>query len=200
MIKTRETPHERFIIRSLEMKGTFKARAFLGPMAVADGYGASHEEAVEAVRQQLDQRRIEIQKDRIDGVPSAREFEDGLMVLAAADRIEDGQRRMLRGIFEAPGMTLTATGLAQAAGFDAYQIANMKFGMLGLALGQELGFEPPGHRKGGAVWTKVLATGPSRSELEPDERHPWTLRAEVAEALRGRARFILTMPPQTQGA
>jgi hypothetical protein len=198
MPATRETPHGRFIIRSLAIRGTVKARAFLGSVAILDGEGASHEAAVEQVRQLLDARRVEAESKRAGGVPSAVEYEDALTALAAHDRIEDGQRRMLRAIFEAPGMTLTATQLARAAGYQGYQTANMKFGMLGYAVGLETGFEPPGHRPGGAVWTKVLATGPSRADLDPGEHHPWTLRHEVATALRGRAAFLLTLTPHAE--
>ena len=49
-----------------------------------------------------------------------------------------GQRAMLRAHYEAPGRKITATQLAQAAGFANFSAANLQYGLLGAMLFAEI--------------------------------------------------------------
>ena len=49
---------------------------------------------------------------------------------------------MLEAHLDAPEQILTATQLAQAAGYDDYVVANAQYGTLGRALAEKLEWEP----------------------------------------------------------
>lgn len=90
---------------------------------------------------------------------------------------------MLRAHANAADRTLTATELAQAAGYESYEAANAHYGRLGRQVAEFLDVVPPIDRqRGESVWTRVLAYD---ADEEGAHGHlQWIMHPEVAEALR----------------
>jgi len=70
-------------------------------------------------------------------IPSSEQYQQALERIAPTDK----QKLMLEAHFKAHNRTITFTELANAAGYDDYQVANRQYGQLGLDLGRELDFE-----------------------------------------------------------
>ena len=105
-------------------------------------------------------------------------------LLAIRGEISDGQHAMLRAHATADGQRLTATELAEAAGYATHSSANLHYGKLGKTLGEQLGFTPPMSRKGGGpVWTNVLATGDEDAAAVSAADFVWTMRPPLYDAL-----------------
>ncbi len=113
-------------------------------------------------------------------VPNSARFQDALLALRP---IADGQMKMLREHFRAPGHRLTATQLADAAGYPNYRTANLHYGKLGRALGEYLSFPPPQQDKGEPLYTSVIAFGEDGTGIGDKAHYVWTMRPELVEAL-----------------
>jgi len=97
-------------------------------------------------------------------------------------KLSDGHLSMLKAHFNAPGKTITATKLAEAAGYKNYNAANMQYGYVGKYLHEEI-FVPLKKRKDGTdIFTSALATGEA-NETTPEKQWKWTMKTEVADAI-----------------
>ena len=103
-------------------------------------------------------------------------------LLAQRDAITDGYRAMLKAHYQADEHTLTATELANSAGYGNYSAANLHYGTLGRLLGSHLPMEPQRREDGTPIWTTILATG--NPDCLEDERYQWIMRPELVQALR----------------
>lgn len=176
-----EHGYGRYVIRTLAAGETVRARAFLGSKAVADAEGHLLDDALRAMRAVLDDRDARQRGARKSEVPTADEFADAFAQHHA--RIGEHHWLMLRALMAAPGRTMTATGLAAAAGYSSYASANEKFGKLARLVAEELGYEPERRADGSPIWTMTLATGADPAGHGDDGLWRWTMRAEVAECL-----------------
>ena len=160
-----------------------RARAFLGTKSIAYVEGASStEDAVRKLRCSLDDRDAQQRNARKNGVPTAQEFAD---VIARLDSsIGKHHWLMLRALLAAPNRTLTATEIAAAAGYPSFSSANAHLGKLARLIAEDLDYTPPTQSDGTQIWTMALATGPDLNVRDDDGLWRWTLRSEVAEALR----------------
>jgi len=133
----------------------FQARAFRGLLPIGDIITQStYEGAVSAVRDFLDREAADLLRERGEsGVPCATEFGRAL----AQVRMNKPQEAMLMAHLRAPMHTLTATELAQAAGYEDYVVANSMYGKLGFALAHELDWVPSGTSSEQVTWTFALA-------------------------------------------
>lgn len=68
---------------------------------------------------------------------SAKDYENALQAVALTDK----QRLMLKAHYEAPNRSITYTQLANAAGYENYQVANSQYGQLGKNIGLEAGLQ-----------------------------------------------------------
>lgn len=171
----------RYVIRTLEIGGNVKARAFLGRTAVADAEGDTHEAAVLNMRQVLDRRGAEQLAARANSIPSADEFVDAFNRLD--EKIGRHHWLMLKALYEAPGRTLTATQIAAAAGYTSYATANNQFGLLSRMVAEDLEYHPAKRNDGTTMWTTALATGADPGTERDDGQWQWRMRDEVADAL-----------------
>lgn len=89
-------------------------------------------------------------------------------------------RDMLSAHVRAPQREMTATQLAEAAGYQRYSAANANYGKLARKLCEHLCFSPPVGNSGQPTPTYILA----RSRKNNGEDWIWTLHEEVAAALR----------------
>lgn len=99
--------------------------------------------------------------------------------------------------YKAPDRRITATQLAQAAGFSTYSGANLQYVLLGAMLFAEIPEELPRRPDGTRVTTFAIATGeyPQRSSDSPDL--VWELGAHTAEASQTHRQLLngLVMTP-----
>jgi hypothetical protein len=98
-------------------------------------------------------------------------------------RLGDHHAAMLRAHAGAPNRTMTAGGLARAAGYDSFEAANAHYGLLGRKVAEQFGVTPPmDTRRREPVWTRSLAEDAGMSDASGHFR--WRMHPEVAEALR----------------
>jgi len=89
---------------------------------------------------------------------------------------------MLKAHYHAQDQTLTATQLAEAAGYDSYSSANLHYGKVGKLLNDVLPIDLLKRSDGTPIYTSALATAGDRTV---DEQHwTWKLRPQVAFAIK----------------
>lgn len=96
---------------------------------------------------------------------------------AVEPRITDGQRMLLRAHHAAPARTLTATRLAEIAGWNSYTAVNAQYGTLAGHLARELGIDLSEDAQIG-VLVEFVDPG-----SVANEHFLWVLRPNVARAL-----------------
>lgn len=98
--------------------------------------------------------------------------------------MQEFHRTMLRAHCHAPNHTITATQLAQAAGFENYGAANLHYGTLAHWVADELGFTPDQRPNQTYRWWRAIASGKAGSEESTDGHFEWTMRPALVEALQ----------------
>jgi hypothetical protein len=120
----------------------------------------------------------------ITPIATTEDFKQAL--LAVRDKsLPDSHLAMLRAQCRAKDCTITATKLAEAAGFDNYGLANLQYGTLAFNVAEHLGFRPQLIRRDGtACWWTTLSYSIEGSP-EPDTGHfQFVMRPELVAALR----------------
>jgi hypothetical protein len=185
MQKKSEIWHRRHIIRTLTTSADFQSRAFRGGSPVGPIFsGPTREAAILAVKEHLDQQAADYRPKRdTNGYPCVEEVRAALEVV----RCNKPQEAMLLAHLNASDHTLTATELAQAAGYNNYEVANRQYGQLGRELAEELEWTPSEQNDGQPVWTFTLAQDADREARaqgkEVASAWRWQLRPEVVAAL-----------------
>jgi hypothetical protein len=191
----RTEQYGRYEIKSAPLKGEWAANAFRNKKKVAEARAVSFDEVLIRVKARLDQLdATELSSRDKEGAPSASAYLDAFIALG---KIPEGYEAMLRAHLQAPDHLISATQLAEAAGYENYNAANLHYGLLGKRIGDEIGFIPPRRVDGSEIWTCVLARAPDVGTDFPetslaealdravDAGHfEWQLRPQVAEALR----------------
>lgn len=94
-------------------------------------------------------------------IPTAQTYEQGLKAI----KISTGQRAMLECHYLALNRTVTYTELAAAAGSSDFRTANLEYGQLGRALGEEIGYNfPVAGQRGEPFFSGALGIDAPRSE------------------------------------
>jgi len=185
LIKFPGVTHRRHSIKTLKSGDEWQARAFRGKTEIGEVVTTSTDEsAILIVKRQLDETAARQRAMRgADGFPTVDEVRAALPHL----KFNRAQEAMLAAHVEAPNHVLTATQLAEAAGYGDYVVANSQYGQLGRALAEELDWEPPMRKDGNPIWTLTLATdadGSAREEGEEVSGHwRWKLRPEIVSAM-----------------
>jgi hypothetical protein len=96
---------------------------------------------------------------------------------AIESRITPNQLRMLLFHHRAPARVVSATRLAQEAGFEGHSGANLQYGLLASELLRQLGIELPETVKSGILVDFV------NPEFAGNQEWLWVMRPNVAEAL-----------------
>ena len=97
-------------------------------------------------------------------------------------KLNDNYLAMIRAHYHAPNRSITATLLAEAAGYDGYGSANLHYGKIGSFLYEELPMDIPKREGGKPIYTYMLADA---AEKTGDEEHwVWQMRPEVAGAVQ----------------
>ena len=187
--------HGRYQIKSGPLGGGWGANAFRGKVLVVKADGSNRDEAVAKVEQELDRLdAIDLAGCDKEGAPSAEVYERAFS--AVLPKVPDSYRAMLKAHLAAPDHRLSATRLAEAAGYSGYEGANLHYGRLGLLIATEINFTPPTREDGTEIWTAAIARDP-KSEPEFTDtsllealvrsmgtaHFEWQLRPQVVQAL-----------------
>lgn len=184
MSKHESIEHRHHAIKTMRNANGYRAQAFRAGKPVGDvETGETEEAAVLAIKAFLDQRAADLRSRRRNGFPCADEIRAALPSVA----INKAQEAMLLAHFNASDHILTATELAQAAGYEDYNVANRQYGQLAHDLAQELDWTPEEKTNGVTTWTFMLADDADKSARAESGVVPkqwrWQLRPEVVEAL-----------------
>ena len=187
----------RYEIKSGPTGGSWGANAYRRKQLIAKVTGQSREEALAAVKAELDRvQAVQLSETDEEGAPSSRVYEQAFAALLPT--MSDCYHAMLRAHLNAPDHLISATKLAEAAGYAGYEGANLHYGKLGYAIGEEIGFKPPKRLDGTEIWTCVIARDPSLDTEFPDTslveavqrnvedgaHFEWQMRPQVVAALR----------------
>jgi hypothetical protein len=168
-----------YTIRARQQDGTARAIACRGEVKVIDVKAGTVEEALLLARDELIQREKWFQQQRVNGVPTAEEYIEALQGLHG--QIGKHHWLMLKAHYRAPDRKLTARQLARAAGYAEHAVANEKYGRLARLIAEFLNYQPRVRGDGTPVWTSTIAEDAGE---EDGPEWVWSLRPEVAEALR----------------
>jgi hypothetical protein len=182
MAKSTVHYHGRYVIRAFKSGGRVRAQAYLGRERIAYAEGTSTEDVLRELHSSLNGRDAQQQNARKNGVPTAQEFENAFVRLNHS--IGHNHWLMLTALLSAPNRTLTTTEIATAAGYTRFSSVNLQLGRIARLIAEDLNYTPPTKSDGTKIWTTTFATGPDVNAGKDDGHWRWTLRAEVADALR----------------
>ena len=165
-------------IVAAKQTGTCKGVVWKGREQIHACTGVSLEEIVRDMKDLVDQQHDERFKARTKP-PEQEEYIEAFRKILS--RLSDSHLAMLKAHFYAPNQTMTATQLANAAGYAGYSSANLQYGTVGKMLNDMLPVELHTRSDGTPVFTSALATAGDRSG--EDAHWTWKLRPEVAFAI-----------------
>lgn len=106
-------------------------------------------------------------------------------LLAVRDKnLPDAHLAMLRAQCRSSKSTITATQLAQAAGYQNYNAANLQYGTLAFNLAGHLNFEPEKRPDGTGCWWTTLSYSVDGAADPESGQFQFMMRPELVEALR----------------
>jgi hypothetical protein len=160
--------------------GTYKGALWHGGRIVEKVEGGSLEEVYGKLVTLLVDRQAAKAAARNGAAPSVDEAVHAIS--RVLQKASDGQKAMLRAHFEAPDQRITASQLAEAAGYASYGAANLHYGLLGAMLYSEMPEDLPRRKDATPIMTFAIADGANREE---GELHwVWKLRPHVSEAIK----------------
>jgi len=188
--------HGRYEIKSGPLAGAWAANAILHKTVVAKAVGSTRDEAITHLKGELDRmEQLALSECDAEGAPSASVYERAFGHLLPD--MPESYIAMLRAHLAAPDHLISATKLAEAAGYSGYEGANLHYGKLGQRVADEIGFVPPRRDDGTEIWTCAIARDtsldteyPDTSMLEAISRNidtlhfEWQMRPQVVQALR----------------
>lgn len=182
----RQTHYGRYVIKAMETRSGWAARAFRHNLAIGTRQlGETEDAAVLAIKAEIDAETRLLRAARgADGVPTTEEFLRALSVIDAS-RL---QVTMLTAHYQAPNSIMTATQISAAAGHEGHSVTNLHYGMLGEKIADELEWEVPRHN-GVKVSTLALATGVGSDGAAIAESVTdladwrWKMRAQLVAAM-----------------
>ena len=170
--------YRRHKLLSARHKGKYKGRVWKGNELLKEIEGDGIDDVLAKLKEFVDSRF----QDQIDGeinVPEVAEYVQALRLMLG--HFTDGHMAMLRAHYNANDQCITATQLAEAAGYSNYGAANLQYGNIGKAIYEELLMALPTRKDGTPIYTYALATaGDPTSE---EEHWVWKLRPEVSQAI-----------------
>jgi hypothetical protein len=90
---------------------------------------------------------------------------------------------MLRAQCRAPDSTITATQLAESAGYKNYNAANLQYGTLAFNVASHLGFAPEQRQDGTPKWWTTLSYAADTSDDAESAHFRFVMRPELVAAL-----------------
>lgn len=162
-------------------KGAYRGALWHGGHIVQQVEGYSLQDVYRKLEALLYERQAAKAAARKGVGPSVEEAVKALnRVLAKASH---GQRSMLRAHFHAPEQRITATQLADAAGYGSYSAANLQYGLLGAMLFAETPEDLPRRSNGTPIMTCAIASGEDQRD-GGEEHWVWKMRPHIEQGLR----------------
>lgn len=188
--------HGRYEIKSGPLAGVWAANAIRHKIVVAKGAGTTREEAVANLKDELNNiEQYALSDLDPEGAPPASVYERAFAHLLPD--MAESYVAMLRAHLAAPDQLISATKLAEAAGYAGYEGANLHYGKLGQRIADEIGSVPPRRDDGSEIWTCAIARDPGldtefsdTSMLDALSRNfktlpfEWQMRPQVVHALK----------------
>ena len=180
---SRDHDYRGLLIRGAVIKGSPKAAVLAGARRLHVANGEDLDSAIAAARGWVDALFAEEAARR--RAPHVATVEEYVRYFAQHPPAEHALA-MLRAHATAPEGVMTATELAEAAGWPSYTSANVHYGNLGRDVAQTLHLTlPPIGENGSPVWTMALADDAGlRDEAG---RWRWRMHPELVEALKALA-------------
>lgn len=156
---------------------SFQGRVWKDAKDVGDAEGSSLSEVLLKLKDLVDSRL---------GTAAAKAPKPTAKAYLAALRkilptLSDGHLAMLKAHYHAPNRVLTATQLAEAAGYSGYEAVNLQYGLVGRKLWDEIPTRIATDGDGSPIYTFALADG---DRSGPEAEWKWVLRSEVAAAIK----------------
>jgi hypothetical protein len=98
--------------------------------------------------------------------------------------LPEGHLAMLRAQGHSPGGTITSTKLAEAAGYENYNAANLQYGTLAFNLAGFLNYSPPKRKDGSPMWWTTLSYSVDGNLEAETGQFQFIMRPELIAALR----------------
>jgi hypothetical protein len=161
-------------------KGAYRGALWHSGRIINEVQGSSLDEAYQSLLRLLYEHQVAKAASREGQAPSSSETEKAFERIWA--KMTHGQRKMLIAHYKAPQHRITATELAQAAGYANYSAANLHYGLLGALVFSEMPEVLPSRADGTPIMTFAIATG-NASDLSAENHWVWTMRPHIVEAL-----------------
>lgn len=165
-------------------KGANRGAIWANGKVIDEVEGDSLNDAWKKLCDRLYVRLVEAAGLRAGTPPSAHEAK--LAFLSIEQRLSAGHRAMLRAHLHAEGQRITATQLANAAGYARYSAANLQYGLLGAMLFAEMPEELPKRGDGSPIMTCAIASSEDLRSSD-EEQWIWQMRPHIAEGLAASA-------------
>jgi len=116
-------------------------------------------------------------------IATKEQFKKALLSLRDKN-LPDSHLAMLKAQCKAPNACITSTKLAEAAGYENYNAANLQYGTLGVNLAGFLGYSAPTRKDGSPMgWTTLSYS--IEGHVEPSTgQFQFIMRPELVEALQ----------------
>jgi len=189
--------YRKYTIKSGLVSGKWSAQAFLKKQKIGNRTQAtSREQSIQLTKDQLDAYDSSTQAARSEGgIPTVEQYRQAFDRLGP---LAPSYEAMLDAHLTANDTLISASQLADAAGYKTWSAANLHYGTLGKRLAEELDYNPPTREDGSTVWTYTLATAGGEGHLDDsqlfealmrsidDPHFEWLMRKEVIEVLKFR--------------
>jgi hypothetical protein len=185
MVQRISLRHRGFQIIAAEVTGKPMAQVFLGktPANPQRFGGATLEAAVDLAREWIDaKRKSEVDKRRAPYAGTVEEYIRYLEGHGLTEKISPKQRKALVAHAASPLRILSATQIAEQAGWPDFNTTNLQYGRLGKSIADELELELPIH-DGVPTATYALADAADPTWKPKDGHFRWQMHEELAEAL-----------------
>ena len=170
--------YRRHSLLAAEHKGSFWGRVWKNKKLIHEREGKSVDGLIIELRDFVDDL-LDQSATRRAATPSEEEYVKAFQCILGD--LNDNYIAMLKAHYCAEDQTITATELAEAAGYKDYGAANLHYGTIGKHLFEELPVVLPKRADGTRIYTFALATEGERSGDEANWQ--WKLRPEVTFAL-----------------
>ena len=143
--------------------------------------GGTVDEAILAARRSIDEELGTAQRE---GTEADAAYTEALVSVLPG--LTAGQLRMLQAHYHAPDQTITATQLAEAAGYASYRGANLQYGNIGKVILEQHPIEVRTRPDGTPIFTFALADegGTERHGDTDAAEWKWKMLPSLAHALR----------------
>jgi hypothetical protein len=116
-------------------------------------------------------------------IATAEQFKVALLALRDKN-LPDSHLAMLKAQCKSPHQTITATKLAEAAGYQNYNAANLQYGTLAFNVAGHLNFSPEKRPDGTPRWWTTLSYSVGGSGEPETGQFEFIMRPELVAALR----------------